>query len=64
MATKKSTTVSTPRMTASDKKYQAQSDVRTMHEAAQIQKDKNRMAAAQKEAQSQMTALSSIAKKK
>jgi len=65
MATKKSSTVSpAPRMTASDKKWQAQSDLRTIQEAAQIQADKGRMTAAQKEAQNQMAALSSVAKKK
>lgn len=65
MATKKSSTVSpASRMTASDKKWQAQSDLRTIQEAAQIQADKGRMTAAQKEAQNQMAALSSVAKKK
>ena len=63
MATKKSAT-SAPRITASDKKWQAQSDLRTIQEAAQIQSDKSRMSAAQKEAQNQMAALSSVAKKK
>lgn len=65
MATKKSSTVSpASRMAASDKKWQAQSDLRTIQEAAQIQADKGRMTAAQKEAQNQMAALSSVAKKK
>lgn len=65
MATKKSSKVSpASRMTASDKKWQAQSDLRTIQEAAQIQADKGRMTAAQKEAQNQMAALSSVAKKK
>ena len=62
MATKKAT--ATPRISAMDKKYQAQSDLRTMQEATTIQADKRRMMAAQKEATSQMSALSSIAKKK
>jgi hypothetical protein len=64
MATKKTSTVSAPRVTAADKKWQAQSDLRTMQEASQIQSDKRRMTAAQKEAQNQMAALNSIAKKK
>lgn len=63
MATKKST-ISAPRVTAADKKWQAQSDLRTMQEASMIQADKSRMTAAQKEAQNQMAALNSIAKKK
>lgn len=63
MATKK--TVS-PRISASamDKKYQAQQDLRTIQTASEIQTDKRRMAAAQKEAQSQIAALSSVGKKK
>lgn len=64
MATKKSTVASAPRVTAADKKWQAQSDLRTIQEAAQIQANKGRMTAAQKEAQNQMAALSSVAKKK
>ena len=65
MATKKPSTVSAAtRLTAQDKKYQAQDDLRTMQRAAEIQSDKSRMTAAQKEAQNQMAALSSISKKK
>jgi hypothetical protein len=66
MATKKtvSRATSQPRMTANDKKYQAQSDLRTMQEASTIQADAKRMSAAQKEATNQMAALSSITKKK
>jgi hypothetical protein len=64
MATKKTSVVATPRVSAADKKWQAQSDLRTMQEATQIQNDKARMSAAQKEAQNQMAALNSIAKKK
>jgi hypothetical protein len=65
MATNKSSTVAAaPRITAADKKWQAQSDLRTIQEAAQIQANKGRMSAAQKEAQNQMAALSSVAKKK
>ena len=66
MATKKTSSraLSAPRVTAADKKYQAQSDLRTIQEASQIQTDKRRMAAAQKEAANQMAALSSVAKKK
>lgn len=64
MATKKSSTVAAPRMSAESRKYQAQSDLRTIQEAATIQANKGRMTAAQKEAQNQMAALSSVAKKK
>lgn len=64
MATKKTSVVATSRVSAADKKWQAQSDLRTMQEATQIQNDKARMSAAQKEAQNQMAALNSIAKKK
>lgn len=64
MATKKSSTASTPRLSAADKKYQAQDDLRTIQRASEIQADKGRMTAAQKEAQNQMAALSSVAKKK
>jgi hypothetical protein len=66
MATKKSTAraVPAPRMNASDKRYQAQDDLRTIQRANEIQGDKSRMSAAQKEATNQMAALSSVAKKK
>ena len=64
MATKKSTVAAAPRVTAADKKYQAQDDLRTIQRASEIQADKRRMMGAQKEAQNQMAALSSIAKKK
>lgn len=64
MATKKSTTIATPRMSAEDKRWQARQDLNTIQTAAAIQKDPRRMAAAQKEAKSQIAALSSVAKKK
>lgn len=48
--------------TASDRKYQAQDDLRTMQRAAEIQADKKRMVAAQKEAASQVKALQTVAK--
>jgi hypothetical protein len=66
MATKKTVSRATvaPRMSNMDKKYQAQSDLRTMQEASTIQSDVKRMSAAQKEATNQMAVLSSIAKKK
>lgn len=64
MATKKSVVSAAPRVTAADKRWQAQSDLRTIQEAAQIQANKSRMSAAQKEAQNQMAALTSVAKKK
>ncbi len=67
MASKKPSTaraVPAPRMTAEDKKYQAQSDLRTIQSAAQIQADKGRLSAAQKEAANQMAALASVTKKK
>ena len=64
MATKKSNVTSVPRMSAQDKRWQAQSDLRTIQEATQIQANKSRMTAAQKEAQTQMAALNSVTKKK
>lgn len=66
MVTKKTSTrvAAAPRMTAEDKKWQAQSDLRTIQQAAQIQADKGRMSAAQKEAANQIAALNSVAKRK
>lgn len=61
MVTKK---VATARITAADKKWQAQDDLRTIQRASEIQMDKSRMTAAQKEAQSQIASLSSLTKKK
>lgn len=64
MAKAKSTSAPAIRMSAMDKQYRAQDDLRTIQRAAEIQSDKGRMTAAQKEAQNQMAALSSVAKKK
>jgi hypothetical protein len=44
-------------MSADQKRYQAQEDLRTLQSAKAIQGDKGRVAAASKEAQSQMKAL-------
>ena len=46
MATKK--VVSTSNVSAADKKWQAQDDLRTIQRASEIQADKRRMTAAQK----------------
>lgn len=62
MTTRK--TVSAPRISAEQKRYQAQDDLRTIQRATEIQSDKKRMGAAQKEAQTQMAALGSITKRK
>lgn len=45
-------------------KWQAQDDLRTLQNAAEIQKSAARVKAAQQEAQSQIAALGSVTKKK
>lgn len=64
MATKATKTSPAIRLSAEDKKWQAQQDLRTVQTAAEIQKDPQRMAAALKEAKVQMAALASVGKKK
>lgn len=67
MATKSIKAVSkpaAPRMSAQDRKWQAESDLRIIQCAEQVRSDPKRMAAAQKEAASQMSALASVAKGK
>jgi len=49
---------------AEDKKWQAQDDLRTLQRAREIEADKERLARAKKEAQSQMTALSRVSGRK
>lgn len=67
MTTKKSTSTRTapaPRMSAEQRAYQAQDDLRTIQRATEIQADKKRMVAVQKQATSQIAALNSVAKRK
>lgn len=45
-----------------ERRWRAQSDVRTLKEAEEIRKDKSRMTAAQREAQTQLQAIAQIAK--
>ena len=52
-----------PRLTAQDKKWRAQDDLRTLRSAAEIQADAARVKAAQSEAQQQMQALARVVKK-
>ena len=56
------TKVKTPRLTAQDKSYMVQDDVRVMQQAARIQADPKRMSAAKKEADAQIKALAKLAK--
>lgn len=64
MATKKATSVAVkqPRMSAEEKRWQAQDDLRTMQRAAEISSDQQRMKAAQSEAQKQIKALQKVGK--
>ena len=49
-----------PRMTAEQKQWRAQSDLRTLTEAAQIQADKTRMAAVTSHAKEQVKTLTKV----
>jgi hypothetical protein len=49
--------VAQPRMTAEDRKWRAQDDLRTLAQAEQVRKDPTRMGAARKEAAAQAKAL-------
>lgn len=64
MATTKAKAAPAPRMSADEKSWRARDDLRTIQAAQQIQQDKARMTAAQREAQSQVKALQSIGKVK
>ena len=66
MASNKPTKASTPapRMSTQDKVWQAEADLRSLQSAAQVSADPKRMAAAKKQAQEQITALASVAKRK
>lgn len=66
MATKKVTTATPrqPRMSAQEKKWQAEDDLRVMQRAEQIKSDPTRMKAAQREANSQVKALQKVVGKK
>ena len=52
-----------PRITASDKQWQAEMDLRTLIDAAKIRKDKARYAAAMKEQKVQKKALETVMEK-
>lgn len=54
----------TPKMSAQDKEYMAESDLRTMVEAEKIKRDKPRMAAAMKKHKDMMAAMENIGDKK
>ena len=64
MASTKSNTKSkpTPSVSEDERRWRAQSDVRTLQEAEKIRSDKSRMADAKKEAKSQLDAMAQIAK--
>lgn len=64
MATKLSSIAGSPRMSAEEKSWRAQDDLRTLQQAAKIQADAARVKAAQAEAQSQIKALVQVSKKK
>ena len=61
MATKRATA---PRMSAEDRRYQARDDLRTLQRAQEIQKDKARVTAATKEAQTQVKTIQAVIGKK
>lgn len=65
MATQKkaATAIRQPRISAEEKKWRAQDDLRTMQRAQEVASDPNRLKAAQKEAQDQVKALQKVAKK-
>ena len=48
------------KMSAQEKKWQAEDDLRTLQRAAEIRKDKGRLAAARKCAKEQMAALQKV----
>lgn len=63
MATKKpQAKATTPRLSAQDKQWQAQDDVRSLHAAAAVQADPTRLKAAQAESQSQLAKSAAAAK--
>ena len=53
-----------PRMTAQEKRWQAEDDLRVMQRAQEISADKARLQAAQKVAQQQVKSLQKVAGKK
>jgi hypothetical protein len=57
---KKRAAIAMPRV---DKKWQAQQDLRTLQEAKDIQASRSRIAAAKREAMSQVKALNSVVRK-
>ena len=61
---KQKNAVAIPRsgLTAEDKAWRARDDLRTLQSAVEIQSDKSRVAAAQREAKLQMQALAKVGK--
>ena len=58
----KTKAAATPRLSAQDKKWRAQDDLRTLQQVMQIKADPSRLKAAQAEAQKQLAALASVKK--
>jgi len=56
--------IAAPRMDADEKKWRAQEDLRTLQRAKEIEANRSRLAAAQKEAKAQISVLSSVTKRK
>ena len=61
---KRSASPEVPRMTAMDKKYQAQDDARTMQRTGEIMADTKRHAAARREMEAQKKAMEKAMKMK
>ncbi len=57
-----SSTSKAPRLSAEEKRWRAESDVRTLRDAAAIKADKSRLAAAKKEALKTIKALQQASK--
>ena len=53
-----------PRMDAEEKKWRAQDDLRTLQRAKEIEANRSRMAAAQREAKAQISVLAKVTKRK
>ena len=56
--------IAAPRMDAEEKKWRAQDDLRTLQRAKEIEANRSRMAAAQKEAKEQISVLAKVTKRK
>jgi len=60
MTKKSKSPVAMPGMSASDKRWRAESDLRTLRDAEEVKADSSRMHAAKAEAKKQMQALSKV----